>query len=317
MIDGPIAVIGAAGFIGRNVVRTFAQHGGVIAIVRPQDAIPDDFPADVRVVDAADGKALTPAVSDAAGIVHLAARSGGIQLQEASHLDLFEDNRRLSATVLRTAVSTGIRRVFLASSAVVYRDPSATTLSEDDPVVGPADRPNGYAWSKVNDEVTAGWMNRPGETGIVVGRFGNVYGPEASFDPSRSTVVHGLIRRITEAPGDGTVTVWGDGSAERSFIHVADVAAAVHLILSRGAAGGVYNVDTTERITIRDLATKIRDLAAPSVRLEFDPTKPSGPARRVPDNTRLRRLGFTPSTSLEDGLASTIAWYREHHADDV
>ena len=310
MKSGPIAVTGAAGFVGRNVVRTLANRGeSVVAIVRPEDEIPERFPADVRALDAGNEEALQVALHDVSRAVHLAALSGGIQLQQASHRNLYVENRRLTDSVLGAAATLGIDRVFLASSTVVYRDSTSDRIKEDDPIVGPSDAPTGYAWSKATDEVIAGWTN---DVETVAGRFGNIYGPEASFDPARSTVVHGLISRMVDAPEGGTVTVWGDGSAVRSFIHVEDVASAIALILNEGEAGVAYNVDTAEAITIHDLAYLIRDLAAPSIGLEFDPTKPSGPHRRVPDNSRLRSLGFTPTVTLADGLAATIDWYRTH-----
>jgi nucleoside-diphosphate-sugar epimerase len=313
--SGSIAVTGAAGFVGRNVVRTLANRGeSVVAIVRPDDDIPERFPAEVRALDAGDEEALKSALHDVSRVIHLAARSGGIQLQEATHHSLYVENRRLTDSVLGAATSVGIDRVFIASSAVVYRDSTSDTIDESDPIVGPSDTPNGYAWSKATDEVVAGWANQSDDIEIVAGRFGNIYGPEASFDPARSTVVHGLISRMVDAPEHGTVAVWGDGSAVRSFIHVGDVAAAIALILGEGETGAAYNVDTAEAVTIRELAFLVRDLAAPSINLEFDPTKPSGPHRRVPNNTRLRSLGFAPTVALVDGLAATIHWYRTHRA---
>jgi nucleoside-diphosphate-sugar epimerase len=308
--NGSIAVTGAAGFVGRNVVRTFANRGeSVIAIIHPTDDIPERFPADVRALDVGDEAALAAALHDVSRVIHLAARSGGIQLQQAAQCSLYEDNRRMTDSVLEAATTLGINRVFIASSAVVYRDTTSGTIDENDPIVGPSDAPTGYAWSKATDEVVADWTS---ELETVAGRFGNIYGPEASFDPARSTVVHGLISRMVDAPEGATVTVWGDGSAVRSFIHVEDVAAAIALILDEGEAGVAYNVDTSEAVTIRELALLIRDLAAPSINLEFDPTRPSGPHRRVPDNTRLQSLGFTPTVALVDGLVATIEWYRTH-----
>jgi nucleoside-diphosphate-sugar epimerase len=315
MRRGPIAVTGAAGFVGRNVVRSLADRGDrVVAIVRPEDEIPEAFPADVRAFDAGDTPALKRAIRDVSRIVHLAARSGGIQLQQSTQDDLYIENRRLTDSVLRAASTVGVDRVFLASSAVVYRDSLSEMIDEHDPIVGPLDDPTGYAWSKATDEVVAGWVNRSGDVETVVGRFGNVCGPEASFDPIRSTVIHGLISRMVDAPEGGTVTVWGDGTAVRSFIYVEDVAAAIQLILDDGGAGLAYNVDTSEAITIGDLAVLIRDLASPSVVLEFDSTRPSGPQRRVADSSRIRSLGFVPSTRLVDGLTSTIDWYRTYRA---
>ena len=313
MVESAVAVTGAAGFVGRNVVRALAGRSErVIAVVRPEEEIPEAFPAEVRAIDFRSETELRSAFADASRIIHLAARSGGIQLQESTHRDLYDENRVLTDSVISMAASAGVDRLFIASSAVVYRTSANATISEGDALIGPADGPTGYAWSKLTDEVAAAWANRTGGIQTVVGRFGNIYGPEASFDPARSTVIHGLISRIVNAPADGTVIVWGDGHAVRSFIHVEDVAQAILGIVDRGEPGTAYNVDTSEAIEIRDLAVLIRDLASPRVSLEFDPMKPSGPPRRVPDSARLRSLGFRPTVSLVDGLAATINWYKEN-----
>ena len=127
-------------------------------------------------------------------------------------------------------------------------------------------------------------------------------------------MVHGLIARLVDAPEGGTVDVWGDGTAVRSFIHVDDVATGILVVLDSGDAGAAYNVDTSDAISIRELAERIRDLASPTATLAFDTSRPSGPQRRVPDSARLRELGFSPAITLGEGLAGTIDWYRSHRA---
>jgi GDP-L-fucose synthase len=104
--------------------------------------------------------------------------------------------------------------------------------------------------------------------------------------------------------------VWGDGSAIRSFVYVVDVAAAVIRILDAGSPGRVYNVDSGVPITIAGLAEIVRDAVAPSSEIVFDPSKPSGAPYRVASIEALAGLCFTPATTLEDGIAATVEWYR-------
>jgi GDP-L-fucose synthase len=238
-------------------------------------------------------------------VVHLAARSGGITLQMNDPTATFLHNVRVTSNVLRASEAAGVERVFLASSAVVYRQ-LPRPIAEGDPIMGLRDRPSGYAWSKICDEVQAGW--RTNNLDVVIGRFTNVYGPGGG---GRSTVVHDLVdRAIGLSPGDELV-VWGKSEVVRSFINVADAARAVVSVTTRAERGCEYNIDTGDGIAIGELAALIRDLVEPSLRIRFDDTKPSGDLYRVLRPDRLNSLGYRALVSLESGLNEVIASRRE------
>ena len=262
------------------------------------------------VADITDQEALVRALDGNEFVVHLAARAGGIQFQESGSSAVFSENRLMTDNILEGAARVGVRRVYLASSAVVYRPGPHRPLLETDPVVQPWEHPSPYAWSKVTDEVVGGWWQGSGRLDVVVGRFSNVYGPGAPFDPERSTVIHALIRRAAETPAGGELLVWGDGSAIRSFAYVEDVASAVSTILFDGERGLVYNVDNGTEVTVKTLATAVRDAVDPSLVLRFDPSKPTGLEYRVTDPTRLKSLGVSMGTILTVGIDRTVADYR-------
>ena len=266
------------------------------------------LPAEAAMLDVEDPVATAAAMAGCGAVVHLAARSGGIQFQGADDADVYATNRRLTESVLAAASQAGVGRVFLASSAVIYRN-SDEPLVESDPLLTPADRPTGYAWSKLADEVAAAWWSGGGgET--VIGRFSNVYGPGASFDPARSTVVHALVRRAVESVGVGPLTVWGDGTAVRSFVHAEDTARAVVTILAKGEPGGIYNVDSGIAVSIRALAELVAERVDPALALAFDASKAGGQPVRVLDVTRLRAIGFEPEVELADGIAGVVEAFR-------
>jgi GDP-L-fucose synthase len=303
-----VLVTGGHGFIGRHVVTALAETGASpIAVSQHETAAVSTLPGRSITVDLEDRDRVVSAVRGTDMVVHLAARAGGIQFQRGGGEDVFASNRHITDNLLAACTASQVRRVFLASSLVTYRADSEP-LTESNPQLGPADRPNPYAWSKITDEVIAAWHQG---LDTVVGRFGNVYGPGAPFDPERSTVVHALIHRAARLEDGESLVVWGDGLAIRSFVFVEDAAEAVLLALTSGESGEAYNIDGGAEVTIAQLATIVRDTVNPSLHLVFDTSKPAGPPYRVASIDKLRTLGYSPRVDLEEGLRRTVEWYRE------
>lgn len=303
-----IAITGGRGFIGTPVANVLEESGAaplVVSHIDPEGDSSNRYP--VVYADLEHQEQANEALADAEMVIHLAARAGGIQYQSAT--ELYSANRRMTDNVIEACRVHAVRRAYLASSMVVYR-PATDPLTENHPLLNREDGPNPYAWSKITDEVVSDWQTH---TEVVIGRFGNVYGPGATFDPARSTVIHALIDRAARLDDGEELVVWGDGSAVRSFVYVEDAAHAVAQILARGSAGEVYNIDSGEPVTIRDLAQEITDVVNPSLRLSFDTDKPSGAPYRVGSNTKLQNLARRDRTSLRAGLKNTVDWYRATH----
>jgi GDP-L-fucose synthase len=308
-----VVVTGGQGFIGQHVVRLLDQAGArVVVPYRPDHLSASQLPATLVPLDLRDAAALDGMLAEGDLLVHLAAQSGGIQFQEKPAADVYTENQIITRGVLESARRARVQRMFLASSAVVYRgSPNRRLLPESAEIVAPhRDQVSAYAWSKLSDEVLASWFASADAFEIVTGRFTSIYGPGGSFDPSRSAVVHSLVRKAVEAGHDGRVTVWGSGRAVRSFLHVHDAARAVVDILVRGAGGEVYNVDSSEPISIGELAALVRDTVDPDLELVFDASRPEGIAHRVLDTRKLRELGFTPTIPLQVGVKATVEAYR-------
>jgi len=303
-----VAVVGGSGFIGSHVVAAIQAAGWTPVVVGNEPA--PHLDCEVRIVDASRLDELTASLEGSSAVVHLAARAGGIQMQHTS--GIFQENRLLTDNVLESCARNGIANVFLASSQVVYRSSSAP-LMEDSPIVSGYDAPNQYAWSKATDEVIGRWWMDEHDARVVVGRFGNIYGPGAPYSDDRSTVIHALIRRFVEAERYADVAVWGDGSAIRSVLFVEDAARAVVVILEKGSGGSIYNIDSGIPISIGDLAREIDAQVGNNLKLNFDATKPSGAPYRVGDIEEISKIGFEPRVELSKGLARTIADYRSRH----
>lgn len=308
--DGPVLVTGGRGFIGRRVVSRLARAGQDVVVTTVDGG---GAPEGARLVevDLRDRDAASRAFAGVRTVIHLAARSGGIQLQDEANIEIYVDNQEITRSVLAAAVGAGVSRVYLGSSGVVYRGESEGMLDESAALVDPAGPPSGYAFSKVADEVMGAWYQQTGALEVVAGRFTNIYGPGAPSDPARSTVIHSLILKALEASPGGVMRVWGDGSAVRSFLYVDDAAEAVITIAGSGSPGETYNIDSSEPISIAALAALIRDTVDTSVSLEFDPSEPTGVQYRVLNSDKLKGLGFRPQVDLPDGIARTVQGFRD------
>lgn len=281
-----------------------------IALVHRDDKA-TDVPAEHRVVDLLDPRGVAEAIDGVDLVVHLAARSGGIQFQHGEQRHVLQDNTSMTRNVLDGAIAALTRRVFLASSGVVYSRFAGELLGEDSPVLSPAREPvTGYAWSKLTDEVLGRWVASENDIEVVAGRFTNVYGPGGSFDPDRSTVVHALVKKAADAAPDGVLEVWGDGSPVRNFVFVEDAARAVMTVLASGDPGEVYNISAGDQVSIAELAEEVRTQVSPELEIVFDRDRPQGPQRRVLDAGKLEELGFAASVALPEGIARTLAAYR-------
>jgi len=146
----------------------------------------------------------------------------------------------------------------------------------------------------------------------------NLYGPRDHFDLRNSHVIPALIRKCVEAAdrGDEKITAWGTGAASREFLYVEDCARGMIAALEKYDSPDPMNLGSGSEITIRQLTELIARVSGFKGRIEWDATKPDGQPRRQLDVTRAKNeIGFMATTSLEDGLAKTVEWYRKHVTD--
>jgi GDP-L-fucose synthase len=141
----------------------------------------------------------------------------------------------------------------------------------------------------------------------------NLYGPRDNFNLESSHVLPALIRRFIEAQqvNAGEVVLWGDGSPLREFLHVDDLASAVFFATQEYDSELHLNIGTGIEVTIMELARKIAMAVGFEGEIKWDLSKPTGTPRKVLDVSRITALGWSPSITLDDGIISTIKWYRD------
>ncbi|MCP4503373.1 MAG: GDP-L-fucose synthase [Deltaproteobacteria bacterium] len=143
----------------------------------------------------------------------------------------------------------------------------------------------------------------------------NLYGPRDNFNLHSSHVIPALIRKIEAAMAANAddVTLWGDGSPTREFIHARDAALGIVKATEAYDSTEPVNIGTGKEISIKHLAETLGRLMGFKGAFHWDSDKPNGQPRRMLDVTRAKeRFGFSSAISFEEGLAETISWWREH-----
>lgn len=246
-------------------------------------------------------------------VVLAAARVGGIHANATEPVDFLSDNLRIQVNVLDAAIATGVERLLFLGSSCIYPKLAPQPIREDALLTGPLEPTNdAYAIAKIAGVLHVQAARRQHGVSWVSAMPTNLYGPGDSFDPERSHVLPGLLRRIALAAAQGLpeVVVWGTGTPQREFLHVDDLARACLLVLDAYDSGEPVNIGTGVDVTIRELASVIASVVGFRGRLVFDPSRPDGTPRKLLDVSRLAALGFTPSIGLEDGIRATYAWWR-------
>lgn len=147
----------------------------------------------------------------------------------------------------------------------------------------------------------------------------NLYGPGDNFEPYTSHVIPALIRKFSEAVHNGAreVVCWGDGTPTREFLYVKDCAKGVLLATEFYNESQPVNLGTGIEISIQDLAHQIARQVGFEGRIVWDTSKPNGQPRRCWDVSRAEKaFGFRARTNFADGLAQTIAWYRQNFSGE-
>ena len=302
-----VIVAGATGLVGSAIVKAFQAAGQeVVGINR-------------NVVDLMDAKATEDFVSRSKPslIVDAAAKVGGIGANNSYPVEFLGDNITIQGNLMRAAHKADVANFVLLGSSCIYPRDCAQPIKEEYLMTGPLEATNSaYAVAKIAGiEMVNSYRKEYGTKWISLMPT-NLYGPRDNFDLAASHVLPAFIRRFVEAAESGAdkVTLWGTGAPLREFLHVDDLAQAVLLASEKYDSGLHLNVGTGDDLSIKELAQKIANAAGFTGQIEWDSTKPDGTPRKVLDVSRIKALGWKPTITLEDGITSTIAWYKEANA---
>ncbi len=302
-----VLVTGGTGLIGRPLVEMLVAAGAHVTIVSLDD--PSRAPQGVEFKQA-DLREFSNCMDLTRGmdiVFQLAGVKGSPAMTAKRPASFYVPTITFNTNVMEAARRSGVKRYLYTSSVGVYSP--AEVFYEDD------------VWQtfpSVNDRF-AGWAKRMGElqaeaykieynwNTISIVRPANVYGPYDNFDPENAMVIPSLINRALS--GENPLTVWGDGSPIRDFIHARDVARGMMLAVEKGI-NIPLNLGSGTGVTIKTIAEIVAaNVPGKKIDIVWDTTKPRGDAKRLMSMERANSYGFHPMISIEDGIKETIAWY--------
>ncbi len=251
-------------------------------------------------------------------VILAAARVGGILANATSPADFLSDNLQIQVNTMDAAVAHGVERLLFLGSSCIYPRLAPQPIREEYLLTGPLESTNdAYAIAKIAGILQVQAVRRQHGLPWISAMPTNLYGPGDNFSASTSHVLPALIRRYDDAVRSGatTVTNWGSGAPRREFLHVDDVADACLFLLEHHDGAEHINVGVGADVTIRELAGMVADAVGYRGAVEWDTSKPDGTPRKLLDVSRLTAAGWAPRISLRDGIAQTVAWYRDHREE--
>ncbi|HYM40546.1 MAG TPA: NAD-dependent epimerase/dehydratase family protein [Thermoplasmata archaeon] len=308
MQDRKILVTGGAGFIGSHLVERLSARNEVTVF--------DDLSTgslrnlqgakeEVRLHRASilQPKQLAKALEGHDLVYHLAAKTS-VPESVAKPDEYWRTNVEGTLNALKASVDAGAKRVVFISSAAVYGSsevvPKVETMRPE-----PA---SPYATTKMVGEFACEEIPQLKPIETVVLRLFNAYGPRQ--DPNAPYA--GVIAKFSSAVARGKgIEIYGDGDQTRDFLYAADAAEAMELAGERPVAGQVFNVGSGSATTVTEVARLLSEIIGNPIKAARKEIRPGDVRHSRADISKaMDRLGFTPKTSLREGLERTLAYHR-------
>ena len=241
-----------------------------------------------------------------------AAKVGGIMANKDYKADFIYENLQIQNNIIHCSHKYKIKKLLFLGSSCIYPKHCPQPIKEEY-LLEPTN--DAYAIAKIAGIKMCQSFNQQYGSNFISVMPTNLYGPNDNFNLESSHVLPALIRKIYEAKNSGAenISLWGTGSAQREFLHVADLADAAVYLMDNYNNPSVVNIGTGEDLSIRELAEKIQALLGYKGEIIWDSSKPDGTPRKLLDVSKLSGLGWKHKISLEEGLKSTIAWFTDNY----
>ena len=307
-----ILVTGGAGFIGSNFIRWMLSSGQTDGIVNLDRLTYAGNPANLADLerhscyrflrgDVADPQAVEAGLRECDAVVHFAAETHvDRSIRDAG--EFLRTNVEGTRVLLEASLKKGVRRFVHISTDEVYGSLLEGAASEDNPM-----RPNSpYAASKAGaDHLVRAYHVTYGLPTVTL-RASNNYGPyqfPEKFIP--------LL--ITNAMDDEPLPIYGDGLYVREWLHVEDFCRAISLLMEKGQPGEAYNVGSGEhRVNLEVVEALLDKLGKSRTLVRHVQDRPGHDRRYAVDSGKIRKLGWKPQQTFEQGLDATVRWYQDH-----
>lgn len=239
-------------------------------------------------------------------------RVGGILVNSQYPADFIYDNLAGEMNIIHSAWGSGVKKLLFLASSCIYPKECPQPMKEEYILTGklePTSEP--YAIAKIAGIRMCQAYNRQYGTEFISVVPADIYGPGDDFNPETGHVLPSLISRMHRAKINThpEVVVWGSGSPRRETLHVDDLADACIMLMDKYSDSEMINLGSGDDISIKELALAIKKTVGFDGNLVFDKSKADGMPRKLLDNAKLQRLGWSPKIGLAEGLRQTCEWF--------
>jgi nucleoside-diphosphate-sugar epimerase len=304
-------VCGAGGFIGGHLVKKLKREGywarGVD--IKENEFAPtaaDEF----LLLDLREEENCKKALSLDKGhfdeVYQLAADMGGMGFIHSAECDIMHNSALINIHMTHSAASMGVPKYFFSSSVCVYRDmkPGEPEMTEEQAI--PANPDNEYGWEKLYSERVAMAYGRNKGMMVRIARFQNCYGPEGTWIGGREKAPAAICRKVAEVKDGGTIEVWGNGTAIRSYTYVDDMVEGIYLLMHSDMYGPV-NIGCPQYVSVNELVATVAEVAGKKINVKYI-EGPVGVQSRNFSNERIYSTSWRAKYYLKEGISLTYPW---------
>jgi GDP-L-fucose synthase len=244
-----------------------------------------------------------------------AAMVGGIMANSTRPAEFLYDNLAIESNIVHGAHLCNAEKLLFLGSSCIFPRLAPQPMSEDLLLTGPLEPTNEwYAVAKIAGiKLCEAYRHQYGRD-FVSAMPTNLYGPGDNYDLESGHVPAAMIVKCHQALKNAHdhIEVWGTGQPMREFMAVDDLADGLVFMMKNYSDAGFLNIGSGYEISIKDFVETVARVVGFTGELKFDATRPDGAPRKLMDSSRIRKLGWKPSITLEDGLRSTYEWYLEN-----
>ena len=248
-----------------------------------------------------------------------AAKVGGINANMNNQSGFLMENIGIEYNVINAAFNNDVNDLMFLGSSCIYPRESKQPIKEEYLLTGPLEPTNeGYALSKIVGLKACQYYNEQYGTNYIGVMPTNLYVINDNFDLESSHLVPAIMRKMHEAKINNSpqVEIWGTGKPFRELLFVEDMADATLFAFEHYKGKSFINVGTGEDLTIKQISETIQNIVGYDGELFFNTEKPDGMYRKLLDITNLKKLGWKPKYTLEEGLKITYDWYLKEIANN-
>ena len=248
-------------------------------------------------------------------VIDAAAKVGGILANNDFPYQFLMENMQIQNNLIDGAHKAGINKFVFLGSSCIYPKFAKQPLKEEYLLTDSLEPTNQwYAIAKITGVKACQAIKNQYNKDYVSLMPTNLYGSHDNFDLQTSHVLPAMLRKFHQAKvnNNAPVTLWGSGAPMREFLFVDDMAQAVVFALENNLPEYLYNVGSGKDVTIKQLAQTIQRVTGHQGEIIWDGSKPDGTPRKLMDVSKMKEVGWSYTTDLEDGIKQTYSWFLEN-----